>query len=439
MGHRFAVFTLAGAALVLAACPQSTSSDPATPTPGAVASAAMTPAETASAGCADKPEIRYYGYAWNAQLGLMYATGGKQSAKDSLMCKHGVNVKLMRQDDNAQLTALLVKFAEDLKAGKDNPTEGAHFITLMGDGTGAFLQPLNATLARLGPEYGAVIVGALGFSAGEDTFMGPPAWKQDPQKAKGGLVAGVLRDGDWNIAMKWLGDNKLKNNPDETTWDPDALNWVAANDYIDAGQKYVSGYCDEFKNKKTGKVEKKCVDAVVTWTPGDVTVAEQKGGVVSIVSTAENKTQMPCALIGNKKWMAAHPELVQGFLAAAYEGADAVNASEENLRKAATVATAVWGEQNPDYWMKYFKRHTIKDKTGLDVAVGGSRVIGQAEALELFGVGKDESKSAMAQTYTTFGNIVVSQYPTLVPKIAPAKDVIDTTYLKAIAAPKKGS
>ena len=58
---------------------------------------------------------------------------------------------------------------------------------------------------------------------------------------------------------------------------------VRASDYIEAAQKYVSGFCTDMKNVKTGSKEKHCVDGIVTWTPGDVTAAEQKGGIVSIV------------------------------------------------------------------------------------------------------------------------------------------------------------
>ena len=39
-----------------------------------------------TAGCADLPEVRFYHWAWNAQSGMMLATGGKQAAEGSLMC-----------------------------------------------------------------------------------------------------------------------------------------------------------------------------------------------------------------------------------------------------------------------------------------------------------------------------------------------------------------
>jgi len=153
-------------------------------------------------GCADKPEVRFYHWAWNAQMGMILATGGKQATSDSLMCKYGVNLKLIREDNTDQMQALLATFAEALKKGDANPAAGAHFVGIMGDGSATFLKALNDRLRKLGPDYTGLVVGSAGYSRGEDKLMGPPAWKADPQKARGGLVAGVLRDGDWNIALK---------------------------------------------------------------------------------------------------------------------------------------------------------------------------------------------------------------------------------------------
>ena len=385
-----------------------------------------------TAGCPDKPEVRFYHWAWNSQMGMMLATGGKQAADGSLMCKHGVNLKLIREDNVDTMQSLLLSFGEGLKGGSKNPDKGAHFVAIMGDGSAAFLKGINDRLVKLGPDYTATIVGSAGYSRGEDKFMGPPEWKKDPQKARGGLVAGYLRDGDWNIALKWLGDNKIPNNPDDTVYDPDALNWHAASDYIDAAQKYVSGYCADLKNIKTGKVEKHCIDAVVTWTPGDVTVAEKKGGLVSIVSTKEYRSQMPNVIIGNKKWMAANRPIVEGMLAAIFEGGDQIKKDEAALRRAAEISAVAYGENDAAYWEKYFKIQNVKDKQGLEVELGGSAVNNLADNLELFGMAKG-STNAFAATYTVFGNVVKSQYPDLMPTFYPVAQILDTSYIAALA------
>jgi outer membrane protein OmpA-like peptidoglycan-associated protein len=383
------------------------------------------------AGCASEPEMRFYLWAWNSQMGLMYASGGKQSAPGSLMCQRGVNLRLLREDMVDKMQSLMVSFAEAYKKGDPNPKEGAHFVAIMGDGAATFLKGLNDTLAKLGPEHRAVVVGSCGYSRGEDKFMGPPAWKQNPQAARGGLVAGVLRDGDWNIAIKWLADNKIPNNPDEKTYDPDALNWVNASDYIDAAQKYVSGFCTDLKNIKTGKVEKRCVDGVVTWTPGDVTVAQNKGGLVSIVSTREYRSQMPNVIIGHKGWMEKNRKLVSGMLSGIFAGGDKVKDNDDALQKAAAVSAVVYGEKDAAYWSKYFRLQTERDKQGLQVELGGSSVNNLADNLQLFGLAPG-STNLFGATYTVFGEIVKSQYPDLLPSFYPVEEVLDTSYVREL-------
>ncbi len=277
-------------------------------------------------GCDDKPEVRLYLWAWNAQMGLMFANGGAQATAGSLMCGKNVNLRLIREDDVTKMQEAMVSFASAHKGGDSNPSKGAHFVAIMGDGSATFLKGLNDTLRKLGPGYTAKVVGSAGYSRGEDKFMGPAAWRQNPASSRGGLVAGYLRDGDWNIAQKWLGDNGLCNNPDEKTYDPQCLNWVNASDYIDAGEKYISGYCESravfVAGKKTGEQKRVCVNGVVTWTPGDVNVARKKGGLVSVVSTREYSSQMPNTIIGVDKWMQEHRAEVEGMLEAIFAGGD---------------------------------------------------------------------------------------------------------------------
>src|SRR5690242_19351761 len=392
----------------------------------------------ATPGCTSEPEVRMLVWAWNAQMGLMFATGGPQATTGSLMCKEGVNLKLIRQDDSGKMQEALVAFATELKSGVSNPTKGAHFVAIMGDGSAAFLKGLNDTLKRLGPTYIARVIGSGGFSRGEDKLLAPPEWKANPSASRGSLVAGVLRDGDWNIAQKWLGDNSRWSDPDEKTYDAACMNWVNASDYLDAPEKYIANYCEDrpvvSAGKKTGETKHVCVNGVVTWTPGDVNVAQKRGGLVSIVSTKEYTSQMPHVVIGIDKWMRDNRKTVEGMLKAMFDGSDQVKGVAGALHHAATVSAAVYNEKNADasYWEKYYMGVNEKDKKGIMVDLGGSTVNNLADNLQIFGLAPG-SANLFAATYTVFGDIVVAQYPDLVPNYPKVKEILDTSYIANLA------
>ena len=400
----------------------------------------IAPPTSAKAGCTNLPETRMLIWAWNAQQGLLFANGGPQSVEGSLMCKAGVDLKLTRQDAVDQMQAELVKCASELASGHDDCAAGVHYVAIMGDGSASFFAALNPKLAKLCPDCTAEVIGSAGYSRGEDKFMGRPEWKQNPMTAGGGLVAGYLRDGDWNIAMKWAGDNGVCNNPDETTYDPSCLNWVAANDYIDAGTKYVAGYCEDRPvvsgGKRTGKTQHVCVDGVVTWTPGDVNVAQGKGGLVSIASTKEYIYQMPNVLIGIRRWDRAHADRVVAMLQAITDGGQQVKQNPAARQRAAEISAVVYGEKDAAYWSKYAGVVTESDKQGKQVELGGSAVNNLADNLHLFGLADHQgaSKSIFAATYTVFGDIVVHYYPALVPSYPRVDDIVDTRYLEALQA-----
>ncbi|HET7502762.1 MAG TPA: OmpA family protein [Kofleriaceae bacterium] len=409
--------------------------------PPRVVAPTIAPPTSTKAGCPGIAETRMLIWAWNAQQGLLFASGGAQATEGSLMCKDGVNLKLTRQDAVDQMQAELVKCATELARGHDDCAGGAHFVAIMGDGSAAFFAGVNPTLAKVCPDCTAEVIGSAGYSRGEDKFMGPATWKQSPSSAAGGVVAGYLRDGDWNIAMKWAGDNAMCNNPDEKTYDPACLNWVAASDYIDAAAKYVAGYCEDrpvvTSGRRTGKTAHVCVGGVVTWTPGDVNVAQGKGGLVSIASTREYIYQMPNVIIGLRRWDRAHRTQVTGLLRAMTDGGQQVKQSPAARQRAAEISAAVYGEKDAAYWSKYAEVVTENDKQGLPVELGGSSVNNLADNLHLFGIGAGTTgvrDSIFAATYTVFGNIVVHYYPQLVPSYPAIEDIVDTSYLQQLAA-----
>jgi outer membrane protein OmpA-like peptidoglycan-associated protein len=371
--------------------------------------------------------------AWNSQFSGMYANGGPRTTKGSLFDKAHLDVKYIRQDDCNKQMADLVKFASDYKA---NPNASGVLITFMGDGMPAFMTSLAKELEPLGPEYQPIILPiAHGKSYGEDQVMGPQSWKQDPKSALGKTVAGVLRDGDINILLKWAGDNGLKVNPDETTYDREAINIIAANDFLDAPNKYITGYTESRKivvnGHTTGKDTVVGVDAVATWTPGDVNVAQKKGGLVTIASTKQYASQMPNQTIAIKKWAYDHRTDIENMIVALAQAGDQVRSFNEAKEFAAKVSTEVYGEKDAAYWLKYYNGMEEKDLQGLKVNLGGSMVFNLADMANIYGLGEDKVDRYKA-VYNTFGNLMVQLYPSLMPTFMPYEKAVDKSFLLSV-------
>lgn len=372
--------------------------------------------------------------AWNSQFPLMYANGGAVTTKGSLLDKSKLQVEIVRQDDCFKSLADIVKFAQDYKS---NPETPGVFASFMGDGMPAFFASLAKELEPLGPEYQPIAFYAMGKSYGEDQLMGPIDWKKDPKSALGKTVSCVLRDGDMNILLKWAGDNNLRVNPDETTYDKDAINIIAASDFLDAGNKYIAGYKEVRKVIKDGKKLSEeitvGVDAVATWTPCDVNIAKQKGGLVTIANTKQYASQMPNITITIKKFAYDHRTDIENLIMALSQAGDQVRSFNEAKAFAAKVSAKVYNEQSGDYWLKYYNGTTEKDVQGLDVSLGGSMAFNLQDAANTFGLGKD-GIDRYKIVYTTFGDILSKMYPEYMATYPQYSQVVDKSFLMSVIA-----
>lgn len=371
--------------------------------------------------------------AWNSQFSAMYANGGVHTTQGSLFDKAKLNITYVRQDDCNKQMADLVKFAQEYK---NNPATPGVLITFMGDGMPAFMTSLAKELEPLGDGYQPVIIPVThGKSYGEDQIMGPQSWKADPKNAIGKCVAGVLRDGDINILLKWAGDNGLKVNPDETTYDAAAINLIAAADFLDAPNKYIAGYTESRKivrdGKTTGKDTTVGVDGVATWTPGDVNVTVKKGGLVTIANTKQYASQMPNQTIAIKRWANDHRTDIENMIIALAQAGDQVRSFNEAKAFAAQVSADVYKEQDAAYWLKYYNGTEEKDIQGLKVSLGGSMVFNLQDMANTYGLGNDKIDRYKA-VYNTFGNLMVKMYPALMPSFMPYEKAVDKSFLFSV-------
>ena len=387
-------------------------------------------------------EIRAGIMGWNAQTGVMFANGGPLTTEGSLMEQNGVKLHLLTQNNCNEQAKGLYSFIEDYAAGKNRSAKGYHMIAWMGDGVPAYLADLNAQIKKaFGEEDIVQVFYAAGSSYGEDKFMAFPEAKANPQLLKGAVIVGVIRDGDWNIAMKFCSDNNIPVNNDFTTYDPDALNWISTDDYVKAAEIYVSNQGEKRQIVRNGKTTKRDTliypTGLVTWTPGDRVAVEKRGGLVTLASTKDYSSQMPNAWLASKKWMADNSSKVEGFILAAAQGGDQVKSHGSALAFASTVSAVVYGDNNmkAEDWERAFKGYTLTDTRGNRVEIGGSRTWNLADAAEYFGL--NGTTNNYAAVYKTFGDIDVEAYPDVVPTYPPLNEVLNLSYLTNVYTANK--
>lgn len=358
---------------------------------------------------------------WNGITGLSYANGGVLTQPDSLMAKGGVKLNIERQDSYAQMTTELVKFATAVSKGDNTPTEGAAFAIIMGDGYSAFVGGAQEALSKVAKGQQLEVIGAIGYSRGEDKCIVEAGG--DP---KGSMIAGVLGDGDINICIQYASDNGIAVNTDQKTFNPDAMNFVGVDSFVDGDKKFIDGAKETRLNVKTQKREDIKVNGTATWTPGDVNVARHKK-IRVLASTKEYIWQMPTVVIGNKQWMANNKPFVENMLAAAWQGGEIVRSNDTELMRAAATNAKIFKEEDAGYWAKYFKG-TVEN----GVSLGGSTTIGLADNLFLFGLNGNDQ--LYKRIYNVFGQITVKYFPDFLKEVVPYESVVNTTYIASLAS-----
>ncbi|MGB4770172.1 MAG: OmpA family protein [Chitinophagaceae bacterium] len=392
-----------------------------------------------------KPLVRIAGYAWNAQSGIIVANGGPLTTQGSLMEKNGVNLEIVRQDWLTELRNLQMKFIDEMDNGKLNSKEGAAGIMIMGDGVPFYISSAQQALdEKYGKgKYQLQAVAPVGLSYGEDKLIGPPSWKMNPQSMKGALISAVIGDGDWVTTVNYAFANSLKVNPDPSTYDADAVNFIASanDDYIESAKELIKsqkeGWTVPLKEvvngKLTGKTINKKVDGCATWTPGDKMVFDALTGFTDIVSTREFNNQMATTIIFERGWAEKNRETVIAILKSSFIASNQMK-QYDNWRKRASEAVAKsFNMETPAYWYDMFKGQK-GEKNGISYNMGGSRVFNLADANQYYGI--NDATNRYKAVYDQVSRYLVELDPAgftkNVKRVVPFEEAVNTTFLKSI-------
>jgi OmpA-OmpF porin, OOP family len=377
----------------------------------------------------DDPEVTIGIWTWQAQSAIIDAVGGTGKSgdhPDSLLYQAGIkNTRLVVENDTSKQVEALA-------------SNNMQFVTTTGDQAAVDIAGANKLLR--GPK--AKVVWSGGYSSGEDCLMGPESWKKDPQNAKGSLVVTAVPYCDFNVVVNWAADNKIPVNPNEKVYNPDAINFVNATDHIEASQKFISNAKVSLKNVKTGKTEDREIDAVATWTPGDVTAAQGRSSVnykgkseklQKIISTEQYSAMMPNIIFTTEDFIKKHPDYIETLLRCfARAGAKIKKDPNYFKTRVAALNAQVFNMEGkgPSFWAKYFD---IVDENG--VRLGGSRVNDIADNRHLFGVGSNKglAESVFGISYNEHAKRLQQLLPERMPSFTPVDQVVDFSFVKKMS------
>lgn len=383
------------------------------------------PSKTVSSKAASKGLIRIAEYAWNGNSGMIVANGGPRTTEGSLMEHAGLNLEIVRQDMVGGLRDMQIAFIDEFANGKQYPEneKSAIAVSIMGDGVPFYI---STTQERIDKTYGkdkfhVQNIAAIGLSYGEDKLIGPRDWKDNPQTMRGAVISSVIGDGDWVVACNYAFANKINVNPDPTTYDANAVNFVPSpnDDYIESVKDLIksqkTGFTVPLKEvvdgKLTGKTIDHKIDGATTWTPGDKMAFDALTGFTDVVSTKQFVNQMATSIIIVKEWAVQHEKEVVALLKQTFEANNQIKLYDEWAVKASECVAATYGmDENgkplgelgqPKYWYDMFKGQK-GSKNGLDYNIGGTRVFNYADAMQYFGLsdGKNRYKSVYNQVST---------------------------------------
>ena len=346
------------------------------------------------------------------------------------------------QDDTGKMQEALVAFATELSQGNKQPDQGRALRRHHGRRRRRVPEGPERHAAAARPRvHGQGRRRRAATRAARTSSWARRSGRRTRRPRAAALVAGVLRDGDWNIAQKWLGDNGICEQPRREDLRPGrAQLGRRASDYIDAAQKYIAGYCEDRpvvqerqadrRDEARLRQRRRHLDA------GRRERRPRRRAAWSRSSPpSEYSSQMPNVIIGIDKWMKEQPRA----------------RSRACSRRSSRAATPVKDDPSAlprgrGDQRRRLPRRAPTPRTGRSTSRACSRERQAGHAGRARRLVREQprrrqltcsalapgSPNLFAATYTVFGDIVVSQYPKLMPRYASAGEILDTSYLQDI-------